>query len=177
VTAVGALAGIDGPSHRRPAPNGADGSTVRGHLRAVGRPAGDGGPAIRVVIADDDASIRTLLRMLLDADARIEVVAEAGDGVEALAVLSEVQADLLLLDLAMPRMNGLDVLRALEGTEGPGVVVLTGFNDVNVRDQSLRAGALRFVTKGDGFHGLPDELVALADEFGSPDGGGSPSGR
>jgi CheY-like chemotaxis protein len=177
VSPVGALAGIDEPPRRRPSSNGADGLTVRGHLRAVGRPAGDDGPAVRVVIVDDDASIRALLRMLLDADARIEVVAEAEDGVEALAVLAEVQADLLLLDLAMPKMNGLDVLRALDGTDGPGVVVLSGFNDVDVRDQSLQAGAMRFVTKGDGFLGLPDELVALADELGPPDGGGGGSGR
>jgi CheY-like chemotaxis protein len=140
-----------------------------GHLQSVPEPA-DGEPVaqVRVLIVDDDLSIRRLLRMLLTMDERLTVVGEAGDGRQALELLTDLDPDLVLLDLAMPVMNGLQVLRSLDGNGRPGVVVLTGFNDVQVREQSLEAGAMAFISKGDGFATLAEDLVRLSREVTPP---------
>jgi DNA-binding NarL/FixJ family response regulator len=119
---------------------------------------------VRVMIVDDDDSLRRLLGMLLDRDDRIEVVGEASDGQEAMDRLPECDPDLLVLDLAMPGMNGFEMLEALAGTDRPVVAVLTGFADDELRTRVMAAGAADFLSKGDGFATLPDRIV----ELGSP---------
>lgn len=121
----------------------------------------DSQPVRRVVIADDDVSLRRLLRTVLEDDGRFEVVGEAEDGQATLRLVDEVDPDLLLLDLAMPRMDGLEVLQALEGRGRPAVVVLSGFVNAGLGRQVLEAGAATFLQKGVGFAGLTDELAAL----------------
>jgi DNA-binding NarL/FixJ family response regulator len=156
------IGGPEGPDD--PAPNAGSGSSGGGaprHLRAL-----DDEPnaaTIRVLVVDDDVSIRTLLRMLLSMDPRLSVVGEAADGDEALEELARLDPDLMLLDLAMPNRNGLEVLRSLGGRDRPTVVVLTGFDDPDVRAQALEAGAKAFLTKGDGFATLGDDLVTIVE--------------
>lgn len=116
----------------------------------------------RLVLADDDATLRRLLRLLLERDGRFDVVGEAANGEEALAVVSETDADLLLLDLAMPLMDGLEVLTHLDGRPRPRVVVLTGFAERSLCEQVLELGAHACLQKGTDFAGLSQHLADVA---------------
>ncbi|WP_129842978.1 response regulator transcription factor [Streptomyces sp. RFCAC02] len=103
---------------------------------------------IRVVVADDDALVRAGLVLILGADPGIEVVAEAGDGEAAVAAVRAHRPDVVLMDIRMPRMDGLAATEAVRaGGAGPAVVVLTTFNtDAHVLG-ALRAGASGFLLK------------------------------
>lgn len=72
----------------------------------------------RILLADDHALVRSGLRMILDAEPDLQVVAEAADGHEALSALHETPVDLAILDIAMPRMTGLQAAREIRGAEG-----------------------------------------------------------
>lgn len=112
----------------------------------------------RVVVADDDVPLRALLRHTIQRDDRFVLVGEAGDGHEALDLVSREDPDLLLLDLAMPRMGGLEVMRALETMPRPTIVVLTGLDD-DLEGQSLAAGAAAYLEKGHAFRDLTEHLA------------------
>ncbi|GAA1966221.1 response regulator transcription factor [Catenulispora subtropica] len=106
--------------------------------------------SIRVLVADDQAMIRTSLRLILEDEPDITVVAEAGDGAEAVALARRLRPDVCLVDIRMPRLDGIDVTRALAG---PGVadplrvVIVTTFGLDEYVDGALQAGALGFVLK------------------------------
>lgn len=103
---------------------------------------------IAVVIVDDDALVRTGLGMILGADPEIRVVAEAGDGDEAVAVVVEHTPDVVLMDIRMPRRDGLSATREiLAGSQPPRVLVLTTFDTDEFVLQALRAGAAGFLLK------------------------------
>ena len=114
----------------------------------------------RILIADDDAMLRRLLRMLLERDGRFTVVGEAVDGVEAVEMSVAHEPELLLLDLAMPRLDGLGVLERLAGRSHPVIAVLTGFNEERLCRQVLDAGAAACLEKGGDFASLCDQLLA-----------------
>jgi DNA-binding NarL/FixJ family response regulator len=99
---------------------------------------------IRVAIADDQTLVRQGIRHLLELSAEFTVVAEAADGVEAVAVLAATDVDVLLLDLRMPRMDGIEVLKRLAG---PPTLVLTTFDDDELVVGALRAGARGYLLK------------------------------
>ncbi|NED06945.1 response regulator transcription factor [Streptomyces sp. SID6648] len=104
---------------------------------------------IDVVIADDQELVRTGFTLILDAQPGIRVVGVAGDGVECVEVARRLRPDVVLVDVRMPRMDGLEVTRALAGgqSEPMNVVVVTTFNqDDYVRD-ALRFGACGFLLK------------------------------
>jgi DNA-binding NarL/FixJ family response regulator len=103
---------------------------------------------IRVCVVDDQTLVRQGIRSLLDLAPGINVVAEADDGLAALAVIAEHRPDVVLLDLRMPRHDGIWVLRALRdsGIEVP-VLVLTTFDDDELVLQALRAGARGYLLK------------------------------
>ena len=104
---------------------------------------------IRVVIADDSADLRALLRMQLEASAEFEVVGEASDGREALALVEEQHPDLLLLDLAMPRFDGLQALEHLQDSPTRvHVVVLSGYTGKRVDAAARDLGAVECLEKG-----------------------------
>lgn len=103
---------------------------------------------VRVIIADDHVAVREGLRWMLQADAAIEVVAEATDGADLLRLIDVITCDAVLLDLSMPGMSGLDVLAALRarGRELP-IVVLTMHDDAAHVDRALALGASGYILK------------------------------
>lgn len=112
---------------------------------------------IRVVIAEDHHLVRQGICKLLEADPGIEVAGEASDGFAALALVHRTQPDVLVLDIAMPELNGLETLAQLQGFRPcPRVVVLSMYADLSTVQQALQAGALGYVLK----QAVADELLA-----------------
>ncbi|WP_327091989.1 response regulator transcription factor [Nonomuraea sp. NBC_01738] len=111
---------------------------------------------VRIVIADDEALIRTGLRVILEAEPELRVVGEAGDGAEVLPVVRRERPDVVLMDVRMPVLDGIQATRRLLALdEPPKVLVVTTFeNDDHVYD-ALRAGADGFLLK----RTRPAELV------------------
>lgn len=103
---------------------------------------------ISVLIADDQALVRTGLRLILDAEADLQVVGEAGDGRDAIRQSRITRPDVVLMDVRMPVLNGIDATRELLSTgDAPRVIVLTMFDlDQYVYD-ALQAGASGFMLK------------------------------
>ena len=105
--------------------------------------------AHRVLIVDDADDIRMLLRMKLGRQDNIDVVGEAVDGVDAVDQARELQPHLVLLDMAMPRMDGLQALPLIrQAVPNVRVIVLSGFNQGTLEQEALAAGADRYVVKG-----------------------------
>jgi NarL family two-component system response regulator LiaR len=103
---------------------------------------------IRVLIADDHAVVRQGLRTFLDLQADIDVVGEAADGEEAVAAAQEHPPDVILLDLAMPVLDGIGALRQLRDTvPASRVIVLTSFGEDERLFTALRAGATGYLLK------------------------------
>jgi two-component system, NarL family, response regulator LiaR len=103
---------------------------------------------IRVLIADDHAVVRQGLRTFLDLQADIDVVGEAADGEEAVAAAAEHAPDVILLDLVMPRLDGIGALRRLRETAPAArVIVLTSFGEDERLFTALRAGASGYLLK------------------------------
>ncbi|KOG27856.1 response regulator [Streptomyces resistomycificus] len=109
---------------------------------------GDGRP-LRAVIADDQALVRTGFKMILAAEG-IEVTAEAADGVEAVAAVRRTRPDVVLMDIRMPEMDGIEATRRILGGEGPQetrVVILTTYDLDHYVYAALTAGASGFLLK------------------------------
>ncbi len=103
----------------------------------------------RVLVVDDSEDVRFLLSLQLSTLPGIEVVGEAADGEDAVARAAELRPDLVLLDLAMPRMDGLQALPLLlEQAPDLRVVVLSGFEDNVLAERVVAAGASRYIEKG-----------------------------
>jgi DNA-binding NarL/FixJ family response regulator len=112
---------------------------------------------IRVLVTDDQAMVRAGLRMLLSGEADIEVVAEAGNGRDAVAQAARFHPDVVLMDIRMPEMDGLEATRRiLSADESARVLVLTTFNLDEYVFEALGAGASGFVLKDD----PPEQLIA-----------------
>lgn len=103
---------------------------------------------IRVLIVDDVAAIRASLRMLVDSEAGLFVVGEASDGREAVRLAGELRPDVVLMDVQMPRMTGLEATRILcDRSGGARVLVLTTFDLDEYVYEALRVGASGFLLK------------------------------
>jgi DNA-binding NarL/FixJ family response regulator len=106
-------------------------------------------PAVRIVIADDHDVVRSGFASLLDTQPEFTVIGTASDGIEAVRVSRELQPDVVLMDIRMPRIDGIEATRQLtsQGTNRPRILVLTTFDlDEYVYD-ALRAGASGFLLK------------------------------
>ncbi|RSS79910.1 response regulator transcription factor, partial [Streptomyces sp. WAC06614] len=103
---------------------------------------------ISVVIADDQEMVRTGFRMILESQPDIEVLADVVDGEAALAAVEEHRPDVLLLDIRMPKLDGLEVTRRLSGrTPAPRIVIVTTFDLDEYVHAALHGGASGFLLK------------------------------
>lgn len=125
----------------------------------------------RVVIADDTPAIRELLRVCLDMDGGFEVVGEAGDGANAVRVCEEKAPDLVLLDLAMPVMDGLEATRRIrEQLPGVRIIILSGFDEAKMSNEALRRGADAYIPKGTS----PEEIIKRLRDVAADSAGAGP---
>jgi DNA-binding NarL/FixJ family response regulator len=112
--------------------------------------------SIRVVLVDDQALVRAGFGMVLSAQADMEVVGEAGDGAEALALLARTPADVVVMDIRMPVMDGVEATRRVcTDPGGPRVLVLTTFDTDEDAFAALQAGASGFLLK----NAPPEQLL------------------
>jgi len=126
---------------------------------------------IRVLLADDHALVRAGIRALIDVMEGVEVVAEAGDGEEALRLIREHQPDVVLLDITMPQRSGFDVLEeARRDFPGVKIVILTVHDAGEYAIRALRAGASGFLTKSAASAELKQaiEMVVRGETYISP---------
>ena len=112
---------------------------------------------IRVVVVDDQSMVRAGFRMLLGDETDIEVVAEASNGLEAIAQVARFHPDVVLMDIRMPELDGLEATRRILATDASArVLILTTFNLDDYVYEALKAGASGFVLKDD----PPEQLIA-----------------
>ncbi|MCC5580012.1 MULTISPECIES: response regulator [Microtetraspora] len=105
-------------------------------------------PTTRILLADDHALVRQGLRLIIDAEPDLMVVAEAADGAEAVERASEEEVDLAILDIAMPRMTGIQAAREIS-RRAPGIriLILSMYDNEQYLFESLKAGASGYVLK------------------------------
>jgi DNA-binding NarL/FixJ family response regulator len=114
-------------------------------------------PPLTVLIADDNGLFASALHGILETDASIEVVGHAADGEEAIRLATELTPDVVLMDLSMPRVDGLEATRRVRAAiPEMAVVVLTGSLDTADAERAVEAGAAGYVTKDR----ILEELVA-----------------
>ncbi|MER5933884.1 response regulator transcription factor [Streptomyces sp. NPDC002054] len=105
-------------------------------------------PSTRILLADDHALVRRGVRLILDAEPDLCVVAEAGDGAEAVTVARQMPIDLAILDIAMPRLTGLQAARELSRAHpGLRILILTMYDSDQYFFEALRVGASGYVLK------------------------------
>ena len=112
--------------------------------------------SIRVLIADDQAMVRAGLRLILESQPDMEVVAEAADGEEAVAAAVRHTPDVVLMDVRMPRMDGIEATRRLTTERSARVLVLTTFDVDEYVFKALQAGASGFLLK----ESSPEQLIS-----------------
>ncbi|HSL66080.1 MAG TPA: response regulator transcription factor [Gaiellaceae bacterium] len=120
---------------------------------------------LRVLLVDDSAEFVEGVRALLDPDERLDVVGVAGDGEEAVALAERLRPDLVLMDIGLPRIDGVEATRAIrDRCPGAQVVMLTGRHERADELGSGEAGAVGFLHKEQlGSPRLADELLALVE--------------
>jgi len=118
---------------------------------------------IRVLIADDHRLFAEALEAILAGDARISVVATAGDGKEAVRLTQELHPDVVLMDISMPVMDGIEAARSItaDGVD-TSILMLTGSNSRSDVDRARKAGASGYVTKDRIAAELIDAIVEIS---------------
>ena len=117
---------------------------------------------IRIVLADDTVEYRQLLRLILEQDGRFQVVGEASDGEEAVRVAEQEQPDAVVIDLAMPVLDGLQAIPRIQAASpDTSIVVLSGFARGVIDLDSLARGASAYVEKGEAFSTIVATLLAV----------------
>jgi DNA-binding NarL/FixJ family response regulator len=126
---------------------------------------------MRVLIADDQALVRTGFRVIVDAEPDLEVVGEAGDGRQAIETARALRPDVVLMDIRMPNLDGIEATRRIaQGVGAPHVLILTTFDLDEYVYEALRAGAGGFLLKDAGAHELTNaiRIVATGEALLSP---------
>jgi len=119
-------------------------------------------PPVRILLAEDHALVRAGIRSLLASVADLEVVGEAGDGREALAILEKIPADVVILDITMPGMNGLEAAsRIAERWPATKVIILSMHSNEEYVSRALRAGAAGYLLKDAGTSELEAAIRAV----------------
>jgi DNA-binding NarL/FixJ family response regulator len=118
---------------------------------------GQAGEAVRVLLVDDDPLVRTGLRLMLGGTTDLTVIGEVGDGADVADVVARLTPDVVLMDIRMPVLDGIDATRAItaRGEPTPAVIVLTTFDTDSNLLAALRAGAAGFLLK----HTPPEQIV------------------
>lgn len=118
-------------------------------------------PPIRVVLVDDDALVRAGLALILGGDRGILVVGDAGDGESGVSLVRRTAPDVVLMDIRMPRLDGIRATQMLMASEAPPrIIVLTTFDADDLIDRAIAAGAVGFLLKDT----PPDRLVAAVHD-------------
>ncbi|MFD3309834.1 response regulator [Streptomyces sp. NPDC058694] len=118
---------------------------------------------VRVVLADDQPLVRAALRMVIGEAPGLEVVGEAGTGAEAVALAGTEHPDVVVMDIRMPGMDGIEATRLItEGSGGAQVIVLTTFDDDDCLYGALRAGAAGFLVKDMALDDILDSIRVVA---------------
>jgi PAS domain S-box-containing protein len=121
--------------------------------------------ALRVLLADDAEDIRLLLRMTLTTTHGFDVVGEAGDGQQAVHLAAEHSPDVILLDLSMPVMDGLQAIPELRRVSpNTRIVVLSGFDGARMMPVAMELGAHAYIEKGEAMHALVETLAGMFPE-------------
>ena len=116
---------------------------------------------IRILITDDHAVVREGLRTFISTEAGMEVVGEAADGVQAVAMACDLKPDVILMDMAMPRMGGLEAIHKIkEQCPAAQILVLTSFSDDETVFPAIKAGALGYLLKNTS----PERLLSAIRE-------------
>jgi DNA-binding NarL/FixJ family response regulator len=119
--------------------------------------------SIRVLIADDHRLFAEALEVILSGDERITVVGHAGDGSEAVRLTGELHPDVVLMDISMPVMDGIEAAEAIRRANGKtSILMLTGSNSRTDVDRARQAGAAGYVTKDRIASELIDAIVEIA---------------
>ncbi len=119
----------------------------------------------RVLVVDDTPEIRQLLRMALEMDGRFEVVGEAGDGVTAVELTHSKNPHAVILDLAMPVMDGLEAIPEIrKGAPEAKILVLSGFEARQMSEEAISRGAHAYIEKGRSLSELASVLAGLCPE-------------
>ncbi|MFH8463147.1 response regulator [Streptomyces sp. NPDC017991] len=118
---------------------------------------------VRVVLADDQPLVRTALRLVIADESGLEVVGEAGTGAEAVALAEKERPDVVVMDIRMPGMDGIEATRLItRGSGGTHVIVLTTFDDDDCLYGALRAGAAGFLVKDMALEDILDAIRVVA---------------
>jgi DNA-binding NarL/FixJ family response regulator len=122
----------------------------------------DSDMTLRIVLVDDTPEIRFLLRVGLEVDGRFEVVGEAVNGLEAIDIAAAERPDAVLLDLAMPVMDGLEAIpKIIEASPDTKIVVLTAFDAGQMYDEAISRGASAYIEKGVEVEHIADKISAI----------------
>ncbi|MFF4122867.1 BTAD domain-containing putative transcriptional regulator [Microbispora rosea] len=132
-------------------------SAVSAPAGTAGAGAASGVAALRVLVADDQALVRTGLKVILDSEPGLDLVGEAENGEQAIALVQSVRPDVVLMDIQMPRLDGLAAARRILAAEAPPkVIMMTTFGTDENLYAALRAGVSGFVLKTS----APEQLIA-----------------
>jgi DNA-binding NarL/FixJ family response regulator len=128
-------------------------------------------PAVRVLVVDDASALRLVVRTALERDGAFTVVGEAADGAEAIRVAADLQPEIVLLDLDMPGVGGIEALPDLRRVApNAQIVILSGLPRARMEATARGAGAVGYIEKGVPSRRLVDELIALAGLLETVDG-------
>lgn len=118
---------------------------------------------IRVVLADDHAVLRMGIRSLLSQSKDIQVVGEAGNGLEAIEAVKEKEPDILILDMEMPEMDGVEVTRYLKAENNPvQILVLSAYNDREYIQETLQLGVAGYMIKDEAPSSITEAVRGIA---------------